>query len=169
MKLDFAYPWWLAYGHLAILIPAAALLALGWTRRWSRLFVWPLAAVVLWSAVAFFATRFLMDINGRASLPTQNFLRSGTGRVLDMGAGTGRSSIMVLEQRPQTTLVALDLFGRSYEQHFGPDTSPQQRLRTISRSRTCRSALPSRSAICATFPLTRQRLTRSSAPTPSTT
>src|SRR5262249_35108379 len=55
-------------------------------------------------------------------------LRSGVGRVLDIGAGTGRSSIMVLESRPQATLVALDLFAESFEQHFGRGESPQQRL-----------------------------------------
>jgi ubiquinone/menaquinone biosynthesis C-methylase UbiE len=50
------------------------------------------------------------------------------GRVLDMGAGTGRSSIMVLESRPQATLVALDLFGKSFDQHFGRGETPQGRL-----------------------------------------
>ena len=45
-----------------------------------------------------------------------------------MGAGTGRSSIMVLAARPRTTLVALDLFGRSFEQHFGPSPDPRQKL-----------------------------------------
>lgn len=84
--------------------------------------------LLLWSGAAFAATRFIMNLNGRASLPTESFLRSGTGRVLDMGAGTGRSSIMVLEHRPRTTLVALDLFGDSYRHHFGPDISPQDRL-----------------------------------------
>ncbi|MDQ6664261.1 MAG: class I SAM-dependent methyltransferase [Acidobacteriota bacterium] len=74
------------------------------------------------------AVRFVINVNGRAVLPTQNFLASGRGRVLDMGAGTGRSSIMVLEARPKTTLVALDLFGRSYEEHFGTGSSPQERL-----------------------------------------
>jgi SAM-dependent methyltransferase len=87
-----------------------------------------LSVFVLWSAASFFVARFLLNANGRGSLPTESFLRSGTGRVLDMGAGTGRSSIMVLEARPQATLVALDLFGESYEQHFGPGISPQDRL-----------------------------------------
>ena len=42
------------------------------------------------------------------------------GRVLDLGAGTGRSSIMVLTERPQATLVASDLFGPSIH---GPATA----------------------------------------------
>ena len=87
-----------------------------------------LAVLALWSSAAFVVARFTLDINGRAPLPTQNFFRAGTGRVLDLGAGTGRSSIMVLEARPQATLVALDLFGDSFEHHFGPGESPQERL-----------------------------------------
>jgi SAM-dependent methyltransferase len=35
---------------------------------------------------------------------------------------------MVLAARPQATLVASDLFGDSFERHFGPGESPQQRL-----------------------------------------
>ena len=55
---------------------------------------------------------------------------AGTGKVLDLGAGTGRSSIMVLAERPQTTLVALDLFADSFDSHFGHGETPQQRLLT---------------------------------------
>jgi ubiquinone/menaquinone biosynthesis C-methylase UbiE len=84
--------------------------------------------VAIWSTAAFLVVRFVIDFNGRPSLPTQRFLHSGTGRVLDMGAGTGRSSIMVLQARRHATLVALDLFGDSYEKHFGGSESPQQKL-----------------------------------------
>jgi ubiquinone/menaquinone biosynthesis C-methylase UbiE len=69
--------------------------------------------------------RFGFDMNGRATLPTARFLPSGAGRVLDMGAGTGRSTLMVLEARPQATVVALDLFGESYEEHFGKPQTGQ--------------------------------------------
>jgi ubiquinone/menaquinone biosynthesis C-methylase UbiE len=126
--LNFGYPWWISYGHLPILACALLLLLLGYWRKWSK---WPmlfLGILALWSSAAFVVMRFAMDINGRASLPTQSFFRSGTGRVLDLGAGTGRSSIMVLEARPKATLVALDLFGESFEQHFGPSESPQDIL-----------------------------------------
>jgi ubiquinone/menaquinone biosynthesis C-methylase UbiE len=87
-----------------------------------------LGVVALWSGAALLVERFVIDINGRAALPTQAFLSSGVGRVLDIGAGTGRSSIMVLQSRPQATLVALDLFGESFQQHFGRSETPQQRL-----------------------------------------
>ena len=80
----------------------------------------PVGAIALWGLIAFVMVRFQFDLNGRTSLPTQAFLSSGAGKVLDMGAGTGRSTVMVLEARPQTTLVALDSFGESYVEHFGP-------------------------------------------------
>ena len=35
---------------------------------------------------------------------------------------------MVLKARPQATLVASDLFGDSFSQHFGPGERPQDRL-----------------------------------------
>jgi hypothetical protein len=35
---------------------------------------------------------------------------------------------MVLAARPQATLVAVDLFGRSFERHFEASPDPRQRL-----------------------------------------
>jgi SAM-dependent methyltransferase len=127
-QLDFGYPWWLSYGHLILAVPAALLLFIALKRRWPTGLIVVLGLISAWSLAAFAATRFIVNANGRGSLPTENFLTSGTGRVLDMGAGTGRSSIMVLEARPQTTLVALDLFGDSYVHHFGPAGTPEGRL-----------------------------------------
>jgi ubiquinone/menaquinone biosynthesis C-methylase UbiE len=40
-----------------------------------------------------------------------------------MGAGTGRSTLMVLEARPQSNVVALDSFSDSYAAHFGDQGS----------------------------------------------
>ena len=126
--LDFGYPWWLSYGHLVVAVGAVAVLLLGRARRWSKWSMLLWGAFALWSSAAFVFVHFALDVNARASLPTQSFLHSGAGRVLDLGAGTGRSSIMVLEARPQATLVALDLFAESFERHFGSEGSPQQRL-----------------------------------------
>jgi hypothetical protein len=112
--LHFGYPWWLSYGHLALAVPLLLLLGLAYKRRRSRWLRLALAAALLWSLAAFVVARFVLDFNGRASLPTQAFFPSGEGRVLDMGAGTGRSSLMVLEARPRAMRVALHLSGESY-------------------------------------------------------
>jgi ubiquinone/menaquinone biosynthesis C-methylase UbiE len=127
-QINFGYPWFLSYGHLAIMAVALSLLLFGYARKWSKRPMILIGAVTLWSFAAFLVARFGLDANGRLPLPTPKFLASGTGRVLDMGAGTGRSTLMVLEERPQTTVVALDLFGESYERHFGPGQSGQERL-----------------------------------------
>jgi len=127
-SIDFGYPWWLSYGHLPVLAAAVSILLLGYARKWSRWLMLFAGVVTLWSGAALLVERFVIDVNGRLDLPAQAFLRSGVGRVLDIGAGTGRSSIMVLQSRPQATLVALDLFGESFQQHFGRSETPQQRL-----------------------------------------
>ncbi len=126
--IDFGYPWWLSYGHLPIMAGVLLLLVVGFARRWSAWLMMLLCVLALWSSAAFLTQRFVFKINGVPDLPTQNFLHSGAGRVLDMGAGTGRSSIMVLASRPQATLVAVDLFAASFKQHFGPSPNPQGKL-----------------------------------------
>jgi SAM-dependent methyltransferase len=127
-SIDFGYPWWLSYGHVPILLAALLLACLAYARKWPRWTLALAAAFTLWSAAALVVTRFVIDVNGPPTLPTDAFLSSGSGRVLDVGAGTGRSSVMVLTSRPRTTLVASDLFGESFNQHFGPGETPQQRL-----------------------------------------
>ena len=127
-QIDFGYPWWLSYGYLPIVVVAAALLALAFKLQWRKWLRVVLGILVVWSATALLVQQFGFRINGVPDLPAQAFLRSGTGRVLDIGAGTGRSSIMVLKARPQATLVALDLFAESFDQHFGRGEKPQERL-----------------------------------------
>ena len=128
LSFDFGYPWWLSYGNLPVLAAALALLSIGYLRRWRVSLMLIMGIIALWSAAAFLVDRFVIDINGVPALPTQRFLASGAGRVLDIGAGTGRSSIMVLRARPQATLVASDLFGESFDQHFGSEGVPNLRL-----------------------------------------
>ena len=126
-SIDFGYPWWLNYGHLALF---GVLLTIGLGMHAagaSRRVVVVLGVLSLWAGSVALLVYFF-GINRVPPLPTQAFLSSGTGRVLDLGAGTGRSSIMVLTERPQATLVASDLFGTSFTQHFGPGKRPQDRL-----------------------------------------
>jgi SAM-dependent methyltransferase len=126
--IDFGYPWFVSYGHLVIALPALGLLLLGRARRWPKLPMIVIGAVTLWSAAAFLVVCFGFNANGVPSLPTERFVSSGAGRVLDMGAGTGRSTLMVLAARPRASVVALDLFGDSYRVHFGSEQSGEERL-----------------------------------------
>ena len=126
-SLDFAYPWWLSHGHLILAAVFAATLVAGRVFSWARWLMIVLGLAFIWAASAAMAMHWL-GINVVPALPTQSFLQTGEGRVLDLGAGTGRSSIMVLTERPRTSLVALDLFGDSFEHHFGQEGSPEDRL-----------------------------------------
>ena len=126
-SIDFAYPWWLSYGHLVVLVPALAGLVVGRMRHWGRWAMASLGLLALWSGAAYFVMGSV-GLNRPPKLLTENFLSSGKGKVLDIGAGTGRSSIMVLTARPQATLVASDLFADSFEHHFGHGDRPQDRL-----------------------------------------
>ena len=117
--IDFGYSWQWVYGHLVIAAIAFAICVLGWSRRWPKVVLALSGVLTLWAVAAFLVVRMELNMNGRMQVPTERFLASGSGRVLDMGAGSGRSSLMVLEARPKATLVALDNFGSEYIHHFG--------------------------------------------------
>lgn len=110
---DFGYSWPWTYGHL---VPAALFALAGffaWKLKWRR---WTLALFILltlWSLAGLAIVQGPFRINRPLVLPTQSFLPSG-GRVLDAGAGSGRSALMVLLARPNSRVVALDLFNAEY-------------------------------------------------------
>jgi arsenite methyltransferase len=122
---DFGYtPWW-THGHLVPLAGAALLTTVAIWRRWPR---WLAAAgglIALWSIAGFFVVQIIMKANAPLDLPTEAFLTSGSGEVLDVGAGSGRSTVMVLKARPRTRVTALDI----YSGHFGIDDNSPDRLR----------------------------------------
>jgi len=124
--INFGYAWYWTYGHLLVTAVVLPLFWLGYARRWPKALLAVFAAVTIWSVAACLAIRFGVNMNGRMSLPTEAFLPSGSGRVLDMGAGTGRSALMVLEARPRTFVVALDSFSSQYVQHFGNQRNGKQ-------------------------------------------
>jgi SAM-dependent methyltransferase len=131
---NYGYPWWLTYWHLVVTAAAAALWLITARLRFPRAVVFLIAAITLWSVAAFLVARFVLDVNGPMTLPTEHFVESGAGRVLDIGAGTGRSTVMVLRARPHVTAVALDLFGESFDMHFGREGSAIERLRANLRA-----------------------------------
>jgi SAM-dependent methyltransferase len=119
--IDFGYSGWWMWGHLPVVAGAVALLLLAWRRRWHWLAKAGLGAITFWALAAFLVVQLVFRFNDVPTIPTPGYLSSGAGRVLDIGAGSGRSSIMVLLERPNTTLVALDNFSATYIEGHGPE------------------------------------------------
>jgi len=111
---DFGYIWVWTHGHL---LPA---FVFGLTAFLTRRYKWPrwTAAVstglALWGIGGFFIVQFAFRANQPLELPTDRFLTSGSGRILDAGAGSGRSTLMVLLSKPGARVVALDRFSAGY-------------------------------------------------------
>jgi len=91
-------------------------------RSWPRLVYVPLAIVGLWSVAAVVVLNAML--NRPMALPTERFLTSGSGRVLDVGAGSGRAAIGVLLARPQARAVGVDI----YSGYWGIDENTPDRF-----------------------------------------
>jgi len=119
--IDFGYTWPWTHGQLVIAAIALPACWLAWRRRWHWLAIAGLGALAAWSIAAFLVVQLVFRFNAVPPLPTSAFLASGPARVLDMGAGSGRSSIMVLAERPGATVVALDNFSAPYIRDHGAE------------------------------------------------
>jgi len=119
IDIGYAGPW--SWGHLPVAAVALLLVWAAWRFRWPRVVLALAGLVLVWSLAAFLVVQFVFRFNDVPPLPAQAFLAAGQGRVLDMGAGSGRSSLMVLRARPAVTLVALDNFSATYIAGNGPD------------------------------------------------
>ena len=110
---DFGYTWPWTYGHLLLALVFAAGAALAWRFK-ARRTALVLAVGIVWALSASLVVHSGFGINAPVVLPTARFLEQGTGRVLDMGSGSGRATVMVLIERPKARVVALDNWSADY-------------------------------------------------------
>ena len=124
---DFGYPWPITWIHLIPLVLGFAALVLGLRLHWRRWLVVLSGMIGIWGAVGLVLTHTMMGgLNAPQRLPSERFLASGQGRVLDVGAGSGRALIGLLLARPRATGTALDI----YTGFFGvADNTPERMMR----------------------------------------
>jgi len=122
-KYDFGYAWIWNFGHLIPVVVFAVIALLAWKFNWSRWIKGTAILIIVWGIVALAVVQYVLCINLPPKLPTDKFLASGSGKVLDAGAGSGRSSLMVLLARPGSHVVAMDF----YQGYYGiPDNTPER-------------------------------------------
>ena len=112
-RYDFDYAWPWMYGHLIAAGIFAALGGVAYWLRWTRL-MFVAGVLAAWGLCGTFIVHGALRFSRPVALPTERFLPSGAGRILDAGAGSGRSALMVLLSRPDATVVALDRFTGYY-------------------------------------------------------
>jgi SAM-dependent methyltransferase len=124
LTYDFGYSWSVAWGHLVPIALFGALAAAGLWRGWRRWLVVVFGLLTLWSAVGLLINHFVFRINLPIEPPTGQFLASGSGRVVDVGAGSGRATVGLLLARPEVTVTAIDI----YRGYYGIDDNTPERL-----------------------------------------
>lgn len=126
---DFGYSWFVSYGLAVPLALALAVLAFAIWRDWSPWLRVLAGVMAAWAVFGLFFVNVVWGINSPLELPTERFLASGAGRVLDAGAGSGRAAVGVLLARPRTTVTGLDI----YEGYWGIDDNTPARFMTNAR------------------------------------
>jgi SAM-dependent methyltransferase len=124
---DFGYTWLVRYAMFLPAVLAGSLAALAAWRSWSRWVFFPAVLLTLWAVAAVVALN--MMLNAPMTLPTERFLTSGAGRVLDVGAGSGRAAIGVLLARKQATATGVDI----YIENWGIDGNTPARFMANAR------------------------------------
>ena len=123
-EYEFNYSWPIAYGFAVPLAIGIVLGAVATRRRWRPWITVVSGLIIAWSVAALFVANLVWGLNRPMTVPTERFLQSGSGHVLDAGAGSGRAGVGVLLARPQATVTALDI----YDGYFGIDDNTPARF-----------------------------------------
>jgi SAM-dependent methyltransferase len=126
---EFGYSWPWTFGHLLLLLLFGTLFVVALRRQWRRWLVVAFGALTLWALAGALIVHYVIDMNRPMRLPTEAFLAEGSGRVLDVGAGSGRATVAVLRERPRSTVTALDI----YSGYYGITDNTPERLRANAR------------------------------------
>jgi SAM-dependent methyltransferase len=111
---DFGYPWQITWAAAIPLVLFAALAVVAYSLAWRRWIVYGSSALAAWALVALLFVHAVFQINLPMDLPTERFLASGGGDVVDVGAGSGRFSMGLLLARPTARVTAVDIYDGFY-------------------------------------------------------
>jgi SAM-dependent methyltransferase len=125
---DFGYSWPVVWGQLIPMALFGGLAGLGLWLDWRRWLVVASSVPAVWAAVSLVSIH-AFGINTPQRLPTEQFLASGTGRVVDVGAGSGRAAVGLLLARPRVTVTGVDI----YSGHYGIDDNTPERFMVNAR------------------------------------
>jgi len=120
---DFGYSWPVVWGYLIPIALFGGLAGLGLWLGWRRWLVIASSIPAVWSLVSL-VTIHAFGINTPQRLPTEQFLASGSGRVVDVGAGSGRAAVGLLLARPRVTVTGVDI----YSGYYGIDDNTPERF-----------------------------------------
>ena len=122
---DFGYTFWVSWGHLVPIALFGAVAVLGAWLGWRTWIVVLAGAGAAWGVAGLLITHLLFRINLPEPPASPWFLSStDEGRVLDVGAGSGRATVGLLLDRPRVTVTAVDI----YRGNYGIDDNTPERL-----------------------------------------
>src|SRR5688572_12307019 len=115
LTYEFGYSWWITWGLLVPIALFGGLAVMGSRLKWHRWLVTAFAALAAWGCAGLLITYFVLRLNFPLEIPTARFLAAGGGRVVDIGAGSGRGAIGLLLARPGATVTGVDMYKGYYE------------------------------------------------------
>lgn len=126
---EFGYSWWIGWGYLVPIALFGGLAAVGLWLGWRRWLVIVLSIPVVWGVAGLLITHFVLRLHLPLEIPTEQFLSSGGGRVVDIGAGSGRAAMGLLLARPRATVTGVDI----YRGYYGIDDNTPERFMVNAR------------------------------------
>lgn len=126
---DFGYMWPITRGHFLVFLGFGAVAAVCVWRGWPRWITAFASVVAAWGLTGALVMHYAIQINVPMTMPTDRFLASGGGNVVDLGAGSGRATLMVLMSRPGAIVTGLD----RYTGFYGIVDNSPERLRANAR------------------------------------
>ena len=118
-RFDFGYSWIWSHGHAVVAMVLA--LVSGALLDASPAAAPVLAILAIWAFTGYALMRLVFRAHLPMALPCPGFMDAGDGEAVDLGCGSGRTSIMVGQARPGVRITGLDNFSARYIRDHGEE------------------------------------------------